>query len=241
MTLIISEVSRHGIAMAADSAVTFSGRAYLGQDKIQQIPEKQAGLAVWGLGHIGKIDKDKKRDDWIYTDIWLHNFIKNDVKSTMSLWQVAERLASKMNDAFGDILSDDDDRMGVHVCGFDDYEGGRGPAVYHVNNGNFHYEISEGEFLPAGDEPMREFRADRAIPPKAWPVDGRDVGVERHGDIFVFGWLECCLTYFSDQIQRQTLFKFPFPNDLDRRGEYLRLLISLASGKTVNHLSFRLG
>jgi hypothetical protein len=61
MTLIITELSNFGIAMVADSAVTFTeilpdGReashVLNGAQKLQVIPYLKAGISVWGLGGI---------------------------------------------------------------------------------------------------------------------------------------------------------------------------------------------
>jgi len=51
MTLVLSEVSYFGVAMAADSAVTFgTGRVYIGAQKLLRVPQIDAGLSVWGRG-----------------------------------------------------------------------------------------------------------------------------------------------------------------------------------------------
>lgn len=45
MTLVLTEVSWLGVAMAADSAVTFgSGRVYVGAQKLLPVPNINAGM-----------------------------------------------------------------------------------------------------------------------------------------------------------------------------------------------------
>jgi hypothetical protein len=56
MTLIITELSQFGIAMAADSAVTYTdsntGRSWAvpnAAKKLQSIPYLKAGVSCWGI------------------------------------------------------------------------------------------------------------------------------------------------------------------------------------------------
>ncbi len=141
MTLVLSEVSHRGIAMAADSAVAFpSGRVYVGAQKLQCVPQIAAGMSVWGCGSVGNED----------TDVWLQRFIRTDVEPTMTLWQAAERLADQLNCAFRGVGRD---RMGVHVRGFDQHEGVRGPALYHVHKGNYGVGINHGHLVIIPTEP----------------------------------------------------------------------------------------
>jgi len=75
MTLVLTELSLLGIAMAADSAVTTPSltpnrqrifpRVLIGVTKLFPIHKLQAGVCAWGLGQISAID----------TDVWLKNFI----------------------------------------------------------------------------------------------------------------------------------------------------------------------
>lgn len=216
MTLVLSEVSHRGIAMAADSAVTFdNGRVYIGAQKLQPVPQIHGGMSVWGLGRV-------KGED---TDVWLQNFIGGEVKSNMTLWQTAEHLASQLNNAFGGTAPD---RMGVHVCGFDGHQGIRGPALYHVHNGHYEIGIDRGKvvIIPKEQPPIREFRAHDDIRPQSW-LPSRQSEMRRNGDISVFAWMNNYLSQFLVQFQATTQFKFPYPDDLATRGEYLRFWINM--------------
>jgi hypothetical protein len=80
MTLVLTEISKFGIAMAADSAVTCDdplpngrvvNRVLTGVKKLQVIPKIHAGISVWGEGDIEFEDKSYP------TDIWLEYFIEN--------------------------------------------------------------------------------------------------------------------------------------------------------------------
>lgn len=135
MTLVLTEVSSFGVAMAADSAVTFpSGRVYVGAQKLLRVPQLNAGLSMWGLGEINSIA----------TDEWIQSFIDGDIQSGIRLWDMANRLAVKLNKEFGNVISE---RMGIHVGGYDEKNGIRGPAFYHVHNGHYHVEMRNGRLL----------------------------------------------------------------------------------------------
>ncbi len=216
MTLVLSEISHRGVAMAADSAVTCgSGRVYVGAQKLQAVPQIGAGMSVWGLGSIGEED----------TDVWLERFIQTEVKPTMTLWKAAERLADELNSAFGGVAPG---RMGIHVCGFDERQGFRGPALYHVHNGHYKVQVDDGKFvrIPDEDPPIREFRAHHDIPPQAWSRERTPQG-RRNGDISVFAWTNQYLSRFLDEFQAGTEFRFPYPDSLESRGEYLRFLVNM--------------
>lgn len=216
MTLVLSEVSHRGVAMAADSAVTFgSGRVYIGAQKLQPVPQINAGMSVWGLGSVNGED----------TDVWLQQFIQTQVKPNMVLWDTAQHLADRLNHAFGGTAPD---RMGIHVCGFDEHQGVRGPALYHVHNGHYEVGIDKGKFVivPKEDPPIREFRAHDDIRPQVWP-HSRPPEMRRNGDISVFAWMNNYLSRFLGEFQAATQFRFPYPDSLATRGEYLRFWINM--------------
>src|SRR3989304_2796668 len=99
MTLILTELSKHGIAMVADSAVTFteqlpSGKPvnYVlnGAQKLQVVPYLTAGISVWGLGAI----------EGVSTDIWLHDFIERH-SDIHSLDEFANNLVAELRTTIG--------------------------------------------------------------------------------------------------------------------------------------------
>jgi len=173
MTLVLTEVSILGVAMAADSAVTVppSGRVYIGAQKLLPVYGIDAGLSIWGEGVIG----DNPADEW------LQDFITSDVVSGVALWDMADRLAEKVNQAFGSVIPR---RMGIHVGGFDEKDGIRGPAFYHVHNGHYHVELKHGEIVEVPDEdpPIRKFRAHEDHPPTISVGEEWDYRMTRNGD-----------------------------------------------------------
>ncbi len=214
MTLVLTEVSWLGVAMAADSAVTFgSGRVYVGAQKLLPVPNINAGISIWGRGRIGVED----------ADIWLQRFIETQVPSNMGLWEMADRLANSLNKAFGGTISD---RMGLHVAGFDTIDGISVPAFYHVHNGHYHLEYRNGCVMEVPDEnpPIREFKSHRDRPPANYSLNDAP-GLTRNGDFSVFAILYDFVSPLFADIQNHTGLIFPYPESLASRGEHLRFWI----------------
>lgn len=217
MTLVLTEVSNHGVAMAADSAVTFpDGRVYVGAQKLLPVSQINAGLSIWGRGDIKGIE----------ADVWLQNFIQNEVQNGMNLWDMAETLVNRLNNEFGGPITE---RMGIHVGGFDKRSGIQGPAFYHIHNGHFHYEFGNGQIWEVSEEdpPIRELRVHDDHPPAIYT--GNDFPPPtRNGDFSIFGTLYDRLHPILNNIQSMTGFRFPYPSSLAARGEYLRFWIDIA-------------
>jgi hypothetical protein len=200
--------------MAADSAVTFpGGRVYVGVQKLLPVYQINAGLSLWGRGDVNDID----------ADAWVQRFINNDVSSQMNLWEMANKLAMKLNEAFGGVISQ---RMGIHVGGFDEKDGIRGPAFYHIHNGHYRPGYRNGEYIeiPMEDPPIREFRAHDDRPPTIY--EPNDFRLTRNGDFAVFAFLYDEITPLFKDILKRTRLTFPYPSSLAARGEYLRFWIN---------------
>ncbi len=217
MTLVMTEVSTYGVAMAADSAVTFpDNRVYVGAQKLLPVPQINAGLSIWGRGDV----------NGTAADTWLQKFIQDDVTNGMTLLNVAEILVDKLNNEFGGPIND---RMGIHVGGFDEQSGIRGPAFYHLHNGHFHFEFRNGSYnlVPDENPPIRELRVHQDHPPRIYTGDNFPVPT-RNGDFSIFGILYDQLNPILNTIQSSTGFSFPYPPGLAARGEYLRFWINIA-------------
>lgn len=214
MTLVLTDVSRFGVAMAADSAITLrTGRVYLGAQKLLPVYQIDAGLAVWGRGTVNGGAADE----------WLQLFIENEVTDGMRLWEVATTLAESLNRAFGGVISE---RMGVHLGGFDEQSGTRGAAFYHVHNGHYHVEVQGGQIIEVPDEqpPLREFRAHEDVSPVA--SSQGQYRLTGNGDFAIFMHLFQSLGPIFKGIRDVVGLQFPFPPTLASRGEYLRFWIS---------------
>ena len=102
MTLILTELTRFGIAMAADSAITFREplpgggtriRVVRGANKLQVIPELNAEISIWGTGSL------RMGDDIINMDTWIENLITEREDDYESLDEFANLLVSEIKSA----------------------------------------------------------------------------------------------------------------------------------------------
>lgn len=214
MTLILTEVSRHGVAMAADSALTFSsGRSFYGAQKLLPIPQLNAGISIWGNYTIANK----------YADIWTQDFIANTVNSNATLWDTANLLAEKLNSAFGAVIQE---RMGFHIAGFDTKSGIRGPAFYHVHNGHYKIDLQFGQIIitPRETPPIREFRAEQDRPPMIYKENQFEL--TGNGDFVLLAYFRTAIQEKIEiELKQLAGFKFPYPDALSTRGEYIRFLI----------------
>nr|WAH99905.1 MAG: hypothetical protein OI716_00660 [Candidatus Methanoperedens sp.]WAI00059.1 MAG: hypothetical protein OI720_00505 [Candidatus Methanoperedens sp.] len=219
MTLVITELSILGVAMVADTAVTIEDRPYIGFQKLFKVPLINAGLSIWG-DDLADIRPD------VDADIWLQDFIDNHVTKDMSLWNMAEKLAKKLNDTIGKRFIKENKRMGIHVAGFDIKNGLRGPALYHVHNGHYQVGYGNGEIITIPNEspPIREFRAHDDCNPKIY--NKGEYTKRRNGDFAVYAYLNVDFKTIFENLQKETNFIFPYPSTLEIRGEYLRFWVN---------------
>ncbi len=153
MTLIITEISKFGIAMVADSAVTFQdilpsgekkNHTLNGAQKLQEVPYLSAGISTFGLGNIQEVS----------TDIWLSDFIQRH-SDILSIDDFANQLTSELQEHVGRIES----HLGFHLAGFVKQNGQQFPTFYCVRNvdgTNLNY--SYHEFVPGHDFPPRQIK-----------------------------------------------------------------------------------
>lgn len=207
MTVVVTELSRFGIAMVADSAVTVSGpnpSVHGGATKIQYSAEINVGFGLWGRACVGK-----EPMDW-----WLARFIREHVERTDGLLSVAQKLADRLNE---DLRSTGAPwealRRGIHVAGYVDGL----PCAYHVHTG------TEGE-------PQHELRVFKNFP------DDLEIGLPayrrylkdgmyhlRNGYYAVFGKLFEVMYGYTAELASLG-FKWPFAS-LEHRVSLYRLLI----------------
>ena len=149
MTLLVTECSASGVAMAADSAITkidAKGRIVeIDQKewrKVLRAPKIIAAVGYWGF--IGKIHQGR-------FDEWLHRIMQRAKYSDLPA--LAATLADALNGACGDKPLADGESAGLHVAGFHPWKDGtRRPFFFHVHNGPGGVQIQEiAEPLPRGE------------------------------------------------------------------------------------------
>jgi len=163
MTLIITELSEFGIAMVADSAVTYFERlpseqpvprVLNGALKLQVIPYLNAGVSVWGHGTL------PVENAHVSTDIWLRYFIQHH-SGVASLDEFVDRLQIELQNIAGDLQKP----LGFHLAGYVDVDDRRLPDFYHVRNNdgtfrqyNMHDFVNGHVPFPDGIEKGKPFR-----------------------------------------------------------------------------------
>jgi hypothetical protein len=149
VTLLVTECSASGVAMAADSAITkFDAKGTIvevdpqGWRKVLRAPGIIAAVGYWGL--IGKIHRGRF-DEWL--DRTMMGAKYSDLPS------LAHTLADALNKACGNKALADGESVGLHVAGFHPWKDGTGrPFFFHVHNGHGAVRILEiKEPLPQGE------------------------------------------------------------------------------------------
>jgi len=136
MTLVITELSSLGIAMAADTAITIpinppNGQTYYrvlrGGVKLLPVPTLCAGISYWGLANLAGIP----------TDDWLREFLTRNQGNINSLAGLANQLQIELRQCIRavNLQRFPNGSFGVHLAGFVNSASGPLPAFYHIHNG----------------------------------------------------------------------------------------------------------
>jgi hypothetical protein len=200
----MTELSKYGIAMAADSAVTqetysydtsqLKHRIYLGARKLRPIPKISAGISIWGNGKVGYVD----------TDIWIKEFISREEKNYSSLADFADHLTRKLNEIGGSTSGSP--TLGFHLAGYQKAQNGKFSCCYQIFDG-----FKEG------------FRNQLAKPPRNY--SGYRPEIIRGGDYFLGAKLFDLQDRYLSGLRKAGLISVPYPEDLKMRAEYLRFQI----------------
>ena len=232
MTLIVSEISKYGIAMAADSAITTTfpenwtlpsgarvpATVRTGAQKLVPIRAINAAISVWGVGTVGTPDDPCAR---IPVDKFLLDFAER-VRRGDSLEDVGERLAREMNDGMGDSR----DAGGVHLAGYAEHQGRRFPALYHIHRG--HPDESPGPLQLHRDWP---FESGKTFEEALDYIEGGGFVGLRNGDFGVYALFAKYLHELMERLRKDMDFICPdhdserFESPLQARGRYLKLQV----------------
>lgn len=212
MTLVLTELSSFGIAMAADSAVTHTnnqtGLVYAIPNtakKLQAVSHLQAGISCWGLGTISGIP----------TDTWLSNFINSSTSFT-SLHTLANELSRQLN-AQVSLNTSGGNRLGFHLAGFEDYNGIPTPSFYHIHDGPS--TVLQQRSITVNPN---QFNANHDVPPQLFrQLSGAGgVWITRNGSYRLYAQIFNLLEGFFQQLQPLGV-RIPNSQNLLDRAEYL--------------------
>jgi len=229
MTLVLTELSLLGIAMAADSAVTTPSltpnrqrifpRVLIGVTKLFPIHKLQAGVCAWGLGQISAID----------TDVWLKNFIVSNEDRYSALQDFVLLLQNELRKHVPDIDLNQYPygTVGFHVTGFVEWKGRKLPDFYHVHNGRSQVLESRGQ---ASQIDPRRVNANHDMPPEECEklFSQGMAYITRNGDYQMYAALSSLVEQFFDMLGKRG-FQIPYPPSLKARAEYLRFWIKTMS------------
>jgi len=229
MTLVLTEISPFGIAMAADSAVTITRkmldgkpvtRVLTGVRKLQAIEKLEAGISMWGAGDIGGTD----------SDIWLDQFIRARQNEYYSLESFATLLQNELRNYIPriDMNENPEGTIGFHLAGFVDLNGRRAPTFYHIHNGRSRKleergETVDGSIVNANQDILPEEA--RAF------IDGGGAYVVHNGDYQMYKEIFNYLRDFFANVEKKTDARIliPYSVCLADRTEWLRFQIETIS------------
>lgn len=213
MTLVLTELSPLGIAMAADSAVTYThtptGRTWAVSNqaqKLQVIPYLNAGISCWGMGTTGGTP----------TDQWLAAFIRTHTTIT-TLQDFSSALATQLNTTVGS-NSDGKERLGFHLAGFESLNGILLPSFFHIHDGPSTVLQSRGISVNPS-----QFNANHDMPPQLCQqtfARGHPY-ITRNGDYQLYANLFELLEKFFEQLRMSFGIIVPNSQNIADRAEYL--------------------
>jgi hypothetical protein len=220
MTLVLTELSPFGIAMAADSAVTYLDPGTGGRfvkpnaaEKLQVIPWLHAGLACWGIGEInGKA-----------TDEWIAGFIRTN-SGMPDLPSFANALAAALQTHVGPSPKGEP-RLGFHLAGYEKYNGEQVPSFYHIHDGPSTTLQARGLTV----DPHR-FNANHDMPPGEFLrlTTAEGGWITRNGDYILYAQLFNILDGFFEALAQENIM-IPNSQNLTDRAEYLVFQIRTVS------------
>lgn len=227
MTLILTEVSKFGIAMTADSAVTekivkpkgvVTYRVLTGVRKLQVVDKLNAGASVWGEGSIGKTP----------TDIWLQDLIDGQMANYNSLSDFATLLQDELRLVIApiNIQKNPLGTIGFHLAGFVDYKGNPMPTFYHIHNGTSSALSARGvKINPA------IVNSNHDLPPQLAQqiLSTGEMYITRNGDFTIYAALFQDLDNFLQKLSQYGILTIPHSRSLFERAEWLKFQIGTMS------------
>lgn len=228
MTLVLSQLTPYGIAMAADTAISVKfeypdrtlERTYTNAKKLQEIPQLNAGISWWGEGRI----------DGVFADLWLERFISQS--SAEDLEEFAVSLQNELR-RLGFTIPDNAPThilrygtIGFHLAGFVDYNSRRVPTLYHIHNGRSDVYPDIDPHIVNANHDFPPSRVIEFWSRRMWP------GL-RNGDFLPYAVLSNHLSEFFRELHENIQidgrpFQIPYPtNSIDSISKFLRFNIRL--------------
>lgn len=213
MTLVVSDISSHGIVMVGDSAVTCGSGVKADACKVQYAQSANLGFAMWGNAGV-----DHRRIDY-----WLADFIREHVKAGDSVEEVGQRLVKSLNAVLGSSGRKWKDLVrGIHIAGYRDGL----PVLFHAHCGH-------------DNEPAHELRLYHDYPDdQKWSEShfrsllGYGFIHLRNGYHPLFGPLFQQSLSYAAQLRAAYNIQLPHPS-LEGRFEFYKLLVRFVAGTLI--------
>lgn len=244
MTLVLTEVSKVGIVMAADSAITFridsKGRPIEKEqklwDKLIEVPKIRAAVSYWGV--IGAVNH--------HFESWLKKVISTGEQDAAynDLDSFADYLARALNLACKSKPLGNKQYVGVHVAGYVNWlDGERRPAFYHVHNGHLQIKPNVEVITVNGQEYIKAVHPEIIADPrklfekhKDFPKESRSLEenlavldngyITRNGDYFIYAVLARQIDRALAYINRIPGVSIPRkPQDINSRKGYIHVIL----------------
>jgi hypothetical protein len=239
MTLVLTDISKVGVAMVADSAITYlnpDGTVkqidQRGWPKLFKVPFITAAVSYWGC--VGCVVRNERFYEWLQRKI-------NDTTRYSDLHSFADYLAAELNAACNGRPLKDGECVGVHVAGFADWQDGESrPFFYHVHNGHGDTKIRHLvdpktdqilKVIPKWDpEPRKLFEKHQDFPKNEKTLEENvetlnDGYITRNGDYFVYSRLHESLLRVIRYINLIDGWKVPRSDNAQSRMAMLKMML----------------
>ena len=240
MTLILTELSYFGVAMAADSALTqelrkpdgtLGDKVYYGAKKLFTVPKLMAGIAYWGWGDIPQPGAGWSNPQKLErTELWLPHFLEKNKERYNSISALAQLLENELRKRIPEIDAQMEPRGdgGIHLAGYESQGERLIPTFWHIHNG-------KSTALPSKRLNPAIVNANNDIPPEKGTLIAEKMGLAiiRNGDIepYIAIWelLFKPRSPFS-RIVRNMDLTFPYTESLAERAKLLKFQIQTVAG-----------
>ncbi len=195
MTLVLTELSSAGIAMAVDSAITkLSADGKIieidqqGWSKLLRVPSIKVAISYWGM--IGAVTQ-------VQFDHWLQRVI--DSENYTDLESFADHLVNALNNACHNKPLAERQPVGIHVAGYHTWSDGIiRPMFFHVHNGHLTTDIQyekdeEGNIIAIHPKPIAD---PRKLFEKHWDFPKRSMSINENLAILEHGYITRNGDYF---------------------------------------------
>jgi len=239
MTLIVTELSYLGIAMAADSALTqeirkpngtIGDKVYYGAKKLFTVPKLRAGIAYWGWGDVPQPGAGWLNQGRLPTELWLPHFLEEKKECFDSISTLAQLLEDDLRKRIPEIdpESQPEGDGGIHLAGYESSGQQLIPTFWHIHNG-------KSEALPSKKINPAIVNANNDISPERGNllVEKKGLAIIKNGDIKPYNVLWELLfkprSVFSEIVKGMDL-TFPYAKSLAERANLLKFQINTIEG-----------